>query len=407
MYRTTLINSFITSETTKYLEIGLSTGNNYSAIKCKNKTSADPSETCRATHRMTSDDFFAQNKETFDVIFIDGLHLHEQVYRDVINSLACLNPGGTIVCHDLIPVKEYQQLRTPGWEDPKWQAITGKDRSWTGDCWRAWVQLRSERSDLTMYAVDRDWGCGVIQVGSQETISVPKELTWEYFQTNKQWLLNISAPPAKVHTKAPGGIYTFIPYKEGGESFLDTCNRYMELLPNDDDFGIILDHDILFTTTSWHSQIQKAVEENPDVSAYAAATNRIWSRFLWADVDKDNNDVVYHRQKGEEIAAKYGSQVEDISRTDKTNRGWGGYFMMMRKRAWKKIGGFNHMGRYKKCMDWSTHEKLVAAGEKVMLLKGVYVYHWYSNFNPENRGKGNMKKSTSHVQTLFDREKGQ
>ena len=36
---------------------------------------------------MTSDEFFKQNEDTYDVIFIDGLHTSDAVYRDINNSL--------------------------------------------------------------------------------------------------------------------------------------------------------------------------------------------------------------------------------------------------------------------------------------------------------------------------------
>ncbi len=43
---------------------------------------------------MTSDDFFRQYQgPPFDLIFIDGLHLSEQVLTDVRNSLDWLSPG--------------------------------------------------------------------------------------------------------------------------------------------------------------------------------------------------------------------------------------------------------------------------------------------------------------------------
>ena len=100
---------------------------------------------------MTSDDFFKQNNENFDVIFIDGLHEYGQVYRDIQNSLKFLNDGGYIICHDMSPNNEIIQ-RYP-------QTHPGE---WTGDCWKAWVKLKSEKSDLQMFVVDSDYGCGVI-----------------------------------------------------------------------------------------------------------------------------------------------------------------------------------------------------------------------------------------------------
>ena len=46
--------------------------------------------------KLTSDDFFKSNKETFDVIFIDGMHQTEYVLNDFNNSVKCLNDNGKI-----------------------------------------------------------------------------------------------------------------------------------------------------------------------------------------------------------------------------------------------------------------------------------------------------------------------
>ena len=50
--------------------------------------------------KNTSDKFFEINREKFDLIYIDGSHEAQQVYKDISNSWACLNHNGIIVCDD-------------------------------------------------------------------------------------------------------------------------------------------------------------------------------------------------------------------------------------------------------------------------------------------------------------------
>ena len=50
--------------------------------------------------REKSDDFFLKNKETFKVIYIDGYHKYENVKRDFINSMNCLEKDGILICDD-------------------------------------------------------------------------------------------------------------------------------------------------------------------------------------------------------------------------------------------------------------------------------------------------------------------
>jgi hypothetical protein len=132
------------------------------------------------TYRLTSDAFFEQNNEMFDIIFIDGLHWSEQVYRDILNSFKVLNEGGYIICHNINPHIEYMQHYP--------QTMLGE---WTGDCWKAWVKLKTERNDLNMIVVDSDYGCGVISRGQQKLIKVNEELTWVLLETNRVKLLNL------------------------------------------------------------------------------------------------------------------------------------------------------------------------------------------------------------------------
>jgi len=51
-------------------------------------------------HRVTSDVFFEKNTNNFDLIYIDGSHYGEDVYKDSINSFKFLNVGGFIIFDD-------------------------------------------------------------------------------------------------------------------------------------------------------------------------------------------------------------------------------------------------------------------------------------------------------------------
>ena len=192
--RTRIINSIISKYNyKKYLEIGVwKTDRHFDKIVAEYKIGADPGYEgiSEATHTMTSDEFFEQNNEMFDIIFVDGLHESKQVYTDIINSLKFLNEGGTIVCHDMNPIKEQHQIvPDPRKVCPRKGKLTG---TWNGDCWKAFVQLRMERDDLEMYAIDTDHGLGIIRRGSREKLE-EVELTYDNFDKNRvEWLNLIS-----------------------------------------------------------------------------------------------------------------------------------------------------------------------------------------------------------------------
>jgi len=202
MERTDIINLLAEKiHATTYLEIGVRRRDyNFNKVNIANKTGVDPGREgySEGTHEMTSDDFFEQNTQHYDIVFIDGLHEAHQVARDISNALMCLNNNGYIVCHDMNPVVEERQLSC---SDPRRQEYVLREREkgnpeyglWNGDCWKAWMKFRS-RGDLDMCVVDTDFGCGVISKSLKcvKTVSIPDEhLTYHNLHTNRNEWLNL------------------------------------------------------------------------------------------------------------------------------------------------------------------------------------------------------------------------
>ena len=133
---------------TSYLEIGCDKDQSFSKIKINKKIGVDPIS--GGTIRDTSDNFFINNKDKFDIIFIDGLHHYEQVIKDIYNSLDILNDNGHILIHDCLP-------RTIAH-----QAIPRYRGSWNGDVWKSIVELRT-KSNLEVFTCEIDFGVGVIR----------------------------------------------------------------------------------------------------------------------------------------------------------------------------------------------------------------------------------------------------
>ena len=152
MKRIDLLSHLIRSKNyQRYLEIGCNLDGTFSKLPVAYAVGVDPNR--GGTHRMTSDEFFDQNNEFFDLAFIDGLHRHHQVLKDVENMVQRLNPGGCIVLHDCLPTKQEHQLEKP----------SRKNMPWTGDVWKAIVELR-QRPEFDIAVLDSDWGLGVLFV---------------------------------------------------------------------------------------------------------------------------------------------------------------------------------------------------------------------------------------------------
>ena len=79
----------------KYLEIGCNQDEVFKKIVI-DKIGVDPVN--GGNFRGTSDDFFIKNSDKFDCIFIDGLHIYDQVKKDILNSIKVLNENGILLC---------------------------------------------------------------------------------------------------------------------------------------------------------------------------------------------------------------------------------------------------------------------------------------------------------------------
>jgi len=130
-----------------YLEIGCDQDSNFSKIKVKNKIGVDPLS--GGNVKMTSNEFFEKNKIFFDCIFIDGLHIYEQVRKDILNSIEFLNSNGIIIIHDCLPSKIWNQIV------PKMYG------HWNGDVWKAIVEARTMK-EIDTYTCKADHGLGII-----------------------------------------------------------------------------------------------------------------------------------------------------------------------------------------------------------------------------------------------------
>jgi hypothetical protein len=175
MERTKIINGIIAEKGYRsYLEIGLGDGANFKNVKCEEKIGVDPN--CNIDRagcfKMTSDQWF-EDANQVDMVFIDGLHLSEQVEKDIVNSWKHLNTGGTILIHDCFP-----------WEEQ----IASRERktlAWTGDVYKCVVGLIEVYGEkITMSFIPERAGIFRLQKGKTRLLIKPgftKEIDYKEF----------------------------------------------------------------------------------------------------------------------------------------------------------------------------------------------------------------------------------
>ena len=185
--RTDIINFLLNTfeKKTSYLEIGVRfPEENFNMVSAFQKYSVDPgyeNPENPVQFKMTSDNFFSNirngkilNTEIkFDVIFIDGLHLADQVERDLTNSLEFLDNNGFILIHDCNPPSYFHASEI---HDYKLSPAKGY---WNGTTWKAFFKYR-QKKEVFSCCNDSDWGVGVISKNIK--IGRPTEIRNPFFE---------------------------------------------------------------------------------------------------------------------------------------------------------------------------------------------------------------------------------
>jgi len=187
-YRWDLIEYLIKKNNyTNYLEIGCDQNQLFSKVIIDNKIGVDP--VSGGNIRKTSDEFFKENNNKFDIVFIDGLHTYEQVKKDILNSVNCLNVNGIILVHDCMP------------DSLGKQAVPRYKMQWNGDVWKAIVDLR-QKEDLDIYTCEMDQGIGIITKKKNSSLlslnkPIHKIKFKDYFYNYKEYMRVISLAELK------------------------------------------------------------------------------------------------------------------------------------------------------------------------------------------------------------------
>ncbi len=152
---------------TSYFEIGTETGKSTAQFNCATicvdpffKVSEDIVSNKPELHQfqMTSDAFFRKQHLSSifpagpDVLFLDGMHWCEFLFRDFINAERHCHSRSMVILHDCMPQNKRMAKRTHEIGDETESDATRY--AWTGDVWKVVPILQKYRPDLEITLVD-------------------------------------------------------------------------------------------------------------------------------------------------------------------------------------------------------------------------------------------------------------
>lgn len=163
-----------------YLEIGVRNGETFGRVRVDHRVGVDPGPGTAATVPTTSEQYWRETDELFDIVFVDGDHSREAALADAVAALRRIRPGGAVVLHDCSPPLAV-------YEAPLM----------CGGVWRAWVELRASHPlGASAFVVDTDLGCGVLG-GPWPEVEAPRppveaaDAPWDDLDRNRAAWLNL------------------------------------------------------------------------------------------------------------------------------------------------------------------------------------------------------------------------
>ena len=164
-------------------------------------------------------------------------------------------------------------------------------------------------------------------------------------------------------------LIAYCPTSEGknlGFAYNELMDRLCE-----DDWACFIDHDACFTTSDWYQQLEEIIAPLTEPCVLTATTNRVGSRWqLAAGADPHNHSMEYHRRFGKSLQSAARGVLRDVTHEPLMS----GVVILLSKKTWRLLGGFadGFLG-----VDNAIHQAARDQGYRVLLMLGLYVYHWY------------------------------
>jgi hypothetical protein len=169
-------------------------------------------------------------------------------------------------------------------------------------------------------------------------------------------------------------IYFFTPYSLEKKLF-EAYDRYMALLPSEDDWACFLDGDTLFFESNFGHQVQEYVDKYPATGMFVSYASRsAYPYMVPAETDQKSDSITYHRSVSSSCYFHLHGHVTRIENHVS------GHLMCIRKGTWLEIR--QEVGR--RCeannllgVDTQITNTMLGSGKTILLMRGIYLFHYY------------------------------
>jgi hypothetical protein len=167
-------------------------------------------------------------------------------------------------------------------------------------------------------------------------------------------------------------IYYCTPFsleKNLGKSY----NEYVrKLTSNPNDWIFFIDGDCKALDPNWGKHIEDLINKYPDTGIFTAITNRCGNRHQCYLGSRSNDENILHHYQ----LSNYVKETSYLKVTQ-INRVISGYFFGFSRKTFDLVGGFTEIDGEILKVDNKFSKKVLNIGKKILLMDGVYAFHYY------------------------------
>ena len=168
-------------------------------------------------------------------------------------------------------------------------------------------------------------------------------------------------------------IWFFTPFSFNKKLF-EAFDQYMNLVPDPEDWVVMMDGDTAFLLPNFGHQIKTYTEKYPDTGLFTCYASRChYQCQVPTSANMNSDSILYHKKIANTQYSMLNGEVKEI------NRRIAGHLMVMKKKTWLKIRdevkstarGKNILG-----VDTKISNAILKAGLKIRLMQGMYIFHY-------------------------------
>jgi len=167
-------------------------------------------------------------------------------------------------------------------------------------------------------------------------------------------------------------IFYFTPYSLEKNLF-EAFDKYMRLVPDENDWVCFLDGDTAFLRPDWGRVIHEYTERYPKTGLFTCLASRCHYQCQRVEgADMENDSILYHREIADRLATgEY--KVTEVKRRV------AGHLLLIKKSTWTRIrSAVQTLTRSKKVLgvDTKISNAVLASGFKIYVMNDIYLFHY-------------------------------